>query len=100
MDDNSQECRYFGYKLSSLVTCIGASENVHNISIGCADDDEFYSKKISSTEEVPEKTGRVQIEIETNHDIVFIDLEDVLRFARRYCNGIYHRIDVIETLGE
>lgn len=82
---NSDECIAGGYKLSCLVTEIGCSENVQQVSIGCDDDDTFYDGA--------GKSGRVEIEIEmTDGQLASIDLEDVLRFARSYCNGIYERV--------
>lgn len=86
---NSQECSYGGYKLSNNIFDVDVSESVVAVSIGCDEDDTFYSKCDNS--------GRVQIFVETeDHDgrnrMVNVDLEDVLRAAKRLCGGIFKRV--------
>jgi len=81
--DNSQLCSCHGYKLSNIVPNIAVSDNVTQINIGCDDDDIFYR----------DSGGRVQIIIETKESNIYIDLEDVLRFAKEYCYGIFNRVN-------
>ena len=88
---NSNECAYNGRKMSNVITNIKASSYVDQVCIGCDDDDEFDSLKPTSNKE-----GRVKIGLEINipgHEIwPEIDLEDVLVFARKHCNGIFERV--------
>lgn len=85
LQPNSKDCIYGGYKLSSVVPRIVCSDNVVQINIGCENDDEFYS--------CFNLDGRVQILIETEHDIISVDLEQVLEFAKEYCAGIFERVN-------
>ena len=88
---NSNECRYNGRKLSNIVSNIKASAYIDQICIGADNDDSFDAIAENSQEE-----GRIKIGLEINipgKEIwPEIDLEDVLVFARKYCNGIYERI--------
>ena len=88
---NSNECVYNGRELSDTITDIKASEYVDQVCIGADNDDEFDCLSDKS-----EKEGRIKIGLEINildNEIwPEIDLEDVLVFARKYCNGIYERI--------
>lgn len=88
---NSNECIYNGRKLSAAVPNIKTSKDIEAIFIGADDDDEFDSLVEKSPEE-----GRIKIELQmTTPDEIAcpqIDLEDVLRFARKNCNGIYERV--------
>lgn len=83
---NSQECAYGGYKLANIIPEIETrtSTPVEGLSIGCDEDDTFYAGS--------GKQGRVEIEVTTGLDVVALDLEDVLVFARKYCSGIYERV--------
>jgi hypothetical protein len=83
--NNSHECSYGGYKLSCIVPDIEHTANVVQVYMGCDDDDTFYTES--------GKSGRVQIGIELDDgQMAQIDLEDVLRFARAHCTGIYERV--------
>ena len=86
---NSNECVHNGRKLSNTVAQVKASERVVQVCIGADDDDQF-----DALVEKSPKEGRVKIglEIEGRKDWFEIDLEDVLRFAKKYCNGIYERV--------
>lgn len=90
---NSNECIYNGRKLSNVVANIKASHNVDQVCIGADDDDEF-----DALVEKSPKEGRIKIGLECATvlpgEMLWpeIDLEDILRFARKYCNGIYERI--------
>lgn len=79
---NSHECAYGGYKLSNIDPKIEASSwsELDLLSIGTNEDDTYYANS--------GKSGRVKIEV---NDCA-LDLEDVLVFARKYCNGIYVRV--------
>lgn len=91
---NSQECAYGGYKLSNLDTGIDvvASTEIDTLSIGSEEDDTFYDGS--------GKSGRVKLYVGTQLDIVEIDLEDILTFARKYCAGIYDRISAYGEIEE
>lgn len=83
---NSHECAYGGYKLSSIcLHDVGHSENILSLWVGSEEDDTFY--------EGSGKRGRVELSIEL-HDstIVDIDLEELLRFVKKNCAGIYERV--------
>jgi hypothetical protein len=83
--NNSQECVYGGYKLSCLNFEATCSDNVAAVSAGCDEDDTFYYGA--------GKAGRVLLFVElSDGQMAEIDLEDVLGFARRYCNGVYERV--------
>ena len=87
-EDNSQLCSNRGYKLSSVVPDIATSNNVVQINIG-GDDDDIVDFK-------PYTAYRVKIilEVNTNYesDIVNIDLEDVLNFAKKYCYDLFQKV--------
>jgi hypothetical protein len=89
---NSQECAYFGRKLSSIV-CDDIYRHVGwDLCIGSDQDDEIYFPPVLKSNEVMLKE-RVMISVESDSGAFCeIDLEDVLRFARLYCNGIYERV--------
>ena len=82
---NSQECIYFGRKLSDIVTDIESSVGIE---IGSETDDKIYFPPVLKEGEEMLKE-RVKIYTEDGQDI---DLEDVLRFAAKYCRGIYDRV--------
>ena len=88
---NSNECVYNGRKLSNTIANVKASAHVDQVCIGCNNDDEFDCLVPTSGKE-----GRVKIGLEINtpgrEDWPEIDLEDVLVFSRKYCNGIFERI--------
>jgi len=90
---NSLECVYGGYKLSSFNVDIDvkASTEIDTLCIGSDDDDSFYENS--------GKSGRIKLYVGTQLDIVEIDLEDILVFARKNCAGIYKRVfeEVEET---
>ena len=78
---NSNECSDFGRKLSCIETDIESSVGIE---IGSETDDKIYFPE--GGEMLKE---RVKIYTEDGQDI---DLEDVLRFAAKYCRGIYDRV--------
>jgi len=86
---NSSECIYNGRKLSNVVADIKCSPEIDQVCIGADDDDQFDAFK-------PGKSGRIKIGLEINTPgkecWPEIDLEDVLRFAKKYCSGIYERV--------
>jgi hypothetical protein len=87
--DNSQECYSLGYEMSDIFTEIAVSGDDSDgikVIIGCDNDDEFYDKS--------GKSGRVKISLYRDDPFMeyAIDLEDILVFAKTYCNGIYERI--------
>ena len=86
---NSKECAYGGYKLSSICTDIECFDvdgiPALQVVIGCDEDDTFYSDS--------DKQGRVTIEIELEDNLITLDLEDVLVFAKKYCSTMYSRIN-------
>ena len=88
---NSNECLYNGRKFSNIVANIKASEYIDQVCIGADNDDTFDSIAKKS-----QKEGRIKIGLEINipNKEIWpeIDLEDILVFARKYCNGIYERI--------
>lgn len=86
---NSNECVHNGRKLSNTVAQVKASERIVQVCIGADDDDQFDALVENSPKE-----GRVKIglEIAGGEDWFEIDLEDILRFARKYCNGVYERV--------
>lgn len=87
-ENNSQFCSSRGYKLSNIVPDITVSNNVTQINIGGDDDD-----IVDST---PDTAYRVKIilEVNTNYesDLVSIDLEDVLKFAKKYCYDLFQKV--------
>ncbi len=95
---NSQECAYLGYKLSCIDTGVEVKDGYLNI--GCDDDDTFYKRGGK-----PENTGRVTVSVNTMQNrpmndlcevyesSVQFDLEDLLVFAKKYCTGIYERVN-------
>lgn len=84
-EDNSQFCFSHGYKLSNIVPDIAVSSNVTQINIGGDND-----------EDIPGTAYRVKIilEVNTNYetDYVSIDLEDVLKFSKKYCYGLFQKV--------
>jgi len=109
---NSQECMYFGRKLSNIIcnditipqNHIETSNEVY-VCIGPDRDDEIYWDD-NNLAAGPTLKERVVIhcinEDEKNNGengyAFDIDLEDVLRFAAKYCRGIYERVSE-ETKG-
>lgn len=92
---NSHECYAFAYKLSNVDTGINAYCNgavIEQITIGCERDDEFYNVNGK-----PELTDRVMLDVDIDLGeiigaAVSLDLEDILVFARKHCNGVYERV--------
>ncbi len=85
---NSKECAYGGYKLSSICADIECFDvdgiPALQVVIGCDEDDTFYSDS--------DKQGRVKIGIELDNNLITLDLEDVLVFAKKHCYAMYCRI--------
>jgi hypothetical protein len=82
---NNRECCYNGYKLS----CLADSENIETsegyVVIGSDIDDTQEDFRVKITLISDDDT-------DDNIYYVEIDLEDVLRFAAKRCNGIYKRV--------
>ena len=78
---NSHECIYKGYKMECTEPEIETNE------------DNLY---ICFTKKNDLDNDRIVINLEKCEDNPFyfhIDLEDVLRFAKKNCNGIYERVN-------
>jgi len=88
---NSNECAFNGRKMSNIVTDVKCSPYIDQVCIGTDDDDEYDSLLPNS-----KKEGRIKIGLEINTPGAEcwpeIDLEDVLKFAQKHCNGIFERI--------
>ena len=90
-EPNSQECLYFGRKLSCFVCNEGVIEtNADDICIGSDRDDEIYYESGDFKPEGAMLRERVKIYLPDYS--IEIDLEDVLRFSARNCRGIYDRV--------
>ena len=100
---NSHECGYFGRKLSNVSTdSIKTSLNEGELYVGTECDDEIYfGECLGENEEMLKE--RVKIYIEHYPDDyhlsqIEIDLEDLLRWSRKHCSGIYERVfNEVET---
>lgn len=94
-DPNSQECAFFGRKLGNINNHIEV--NLGYVVI-CSDrDDEIYFDVIDNQHVAPEGMLKERVKITALHEgepghCFDIDLEDVLRFAAKYCRGIYDRV--------
>ena len=87
---NSQECSYYGRKLSNTI-CEEIQHNADYLYVGSENDDLIYfGKALPDNEEMLKE--RVKISVEVVDAILEIDLEDVLKFASKYCSGIYNRV--------
>ena len=88
---NSNECSYNGRKLSNVIADIKCSTEIAQVCIGAEEDDQF-----DALSEESEKSGRIKIGLEIDtpgaETWLEVDLEDVLRFAKTYCSGIYERV--------
>jgi len=92
MKPNSQECSFFGRKLSCIICDIAISEGCE-IWIGSERDDEiFFDTKDWSPKQDEMLKERVLIMVGDEDTHIEIDLEGVLRFAAKYCTGIYKRV--------
>jgi len=105
-EPNSQECTYFGRKLSCITLddpelpeqYVHTSDDTY-VCIGPDRDDEIYWDD-NNLAAGPTLKERVVIHCINDDDensgengFAFdIDLEDVLRFAAKYCRGIYDRV--------
>jgi hypothetical protein len=103
---NSHECTYFGRKLSCIIcndieipqNHIETSNETY-VHIGSDRDDEIYWDD-NNLEAGPTLKERVVINCINDDDenngkncySFDIDLEDALRFAAKYCRGIYERV--------
>lgn len=89
---NSQECSYFGRKLSNIETDIGSGGNSY-IYIGSNRDDEIYFPPVlKKGEEMLKERVALFIEDVNGDFCTNIDIEDILKFAHKYCRGIYNRV--------
>ena len=88
---NSNECSFNSRKMSNIVAKVKCSPFIDQVCIGADDDDEF-----NCLSEKSKKAGRIKIGLEINTSVAEcwpeLDLEDILIFAKTYCNGIYERI--------
>lgn len=99
-EPNSHECSYFGRKLGNTRCAIEVS--LGYVVIGSENDDSIYfGECLEKGEEMLKErvTITAMFEPESFDDgpmedghCFDIDLEDVLRFAAKYCNGIYKRV--------
>lgn len=91
MNPNSHECIYFGRKLSNIeipeIRVFSDGEDRY-CCIGSDNDDSIYLDEAGA----PELTERVKIYASSGVSDVEIDLEDVIRFAVKYCRGIVDRV--------
>ena len=101
---NTQECLYFGRKLSGIC-CDGIETSQGYVCIGSDRDDEIYFNEELGADQDMLK-DRVKISAIYEPEIgdeegycVDLDLEDVLFFAARYCQGLYRRV-LETTMGE
>ena len=93
---NSQECSFFGRKLSNICASSIEASNGY-VCIGSENDDEIYFNIIDNVYSEPEGMLKERITITAMKDgddgfLTEIDLEDVLRFAAKNCSGIYKRV--------
>jgi hypothetical protein len=70
---NSHECLYRGYKLGNIDTDIFHTPDVVQVSVGCENDDQFYSDS--------EGSGRVMVLVETETTYSEIDPEHLLSWS-------------------
>lgn len=88
---NSQECIFYGRKLSNIL-CDDINVEKGYVSIGSENDDEIYFGECLEDNKEMIK-GRVLITVmDDDCCCIDIDLEDILKFARKNCNGIYERV--------
>lgn len=95
---NSQECIYFGRKLSNII-CDDIKVSLGYVVIGSDNDDEIYFDIEANVYKENDRTLKERVKItaicdDENGHCVDIDLEDVLRFAAKYCRGIYDRVGI------
>lgn len=87
---NSKECLNNGLGMYNIPTNIGAeaSWQYNNLEtmIGCFDCDELNDDGTHSE-------GRIEISVDIYGRILWLDLEDILVFAKKYCPAMYWRID-------
>ncbi len=103
---NTQECIYFGRKMSNIC-CDHIDVSVGYIGIGSDNDDEIYFdivKKDGIEHYVEnERTLKERVKITVIHDgtetldyadgfVTEIDMEAILKFAAENCRGIYERV--------
>lgn len=69
----------YGRIANSVDTKVGHSDNVDQVFFSADKDD-------------PKGAYRVMIGIESDADFTYIDLEDVLRSAKKICKGIFDRV--------
>ena len=96
---NSQECLYFGRKLSNVETGVEVSlgtpsyrldtERTYAV-IGSDRDDEIYDPVV--IDEPDHEMLKERVKIYLPEEGLEIDLEDVLRFAFENCRGIWDRV--------
>lgn len=96
---NSHECAYYGRKLGNVI-CDEIEVSLGYVVIGSDRDDEIYWGKCLNGDKEMLKERVVITAIHDGFDIdsgevghcFDIDLEDILRFAAKHCNGIYTRV--------
>ena len=97
---NTQECVYFGRKLSNVV-CDSIESNA-DLCIGSENDDSIYFDVLDNVLTMTDETVKERVFLYVNssgdspnyteHEEYKIDLEDLLKFAAENCNGIYKRV--------
>lgn len=88
-EPNSHLCLYKGRKLSNIITGISCSEGY--CVVGSENDDEIYL----GDENILKERVMLYIGFERGPNwehFIDVDLEDILTFASKYCNGIYEKV--------
>jgi len=90
---NSHECFASGWKLSNIGSGIQVSGGGEAM-VGSERDDEIYDFVCCQGYDGKLLKERVKITIHSDDELypMEIDLEDVIRFACRYCHGIVERV--------
>jgi hypothetical protein len=95
-EPNSQECEYFGRKLSNhCCNDVEVSGNAY-LSIGSERDDEIYFNEADGKYTPEDGMIKERVLLSVSENVLGfsaeIDLEDLLRFAAKNCAGIYERV--------
>lgn len=101
-EPNTQECLNFGRKMGNIEPEIEVFYCKDYLSIGSNNDDEIYFGECGGPDGEPSLKERVKVSAfgeidEYQQTMVEFDLEDLLRFAAKYCRGIYDRVGKEET---
>ena len=95
-EPNSHECLYFGRKLDNIC-CDDIEVSNGYVCIGSDNSDQIYFDIKDDVHSAPTDMLKERVTITAIKDgedgfLTEIDLEDVLRFAAKYCGGIYKRV--------